>query len=110
MHVIAREGPGSPTAAHRVLLVADERLTDYRDLSGGGSYADESYWWLSDGGLELRLDVEPGKDHVLELLWGSKGDMRGATLTAGDHTQEVAHGSYDGFEWIKISIPAEHFT
>ncbi|MBM3476228.1 MAG: hypothetical protein FJX75_23395, partial [Armatimonadetes bacterium] len=49
--VVARSASSDSAATHRLLLVTDANLTDYRDLAGSNTYRGEDYWWLNDGDL-----------------------------------------------------------
>ena len=68
-------------------------------------YADLPYFFLGNGKLEFSIDIEPESDHVLDLLWGSKSDQRSATLVVNGVSQDLTHGGYDGFEWMRIELP-----
>lgn len=105
--VTARSGPGTPAASHRIHLVADTNVTDYRDLSGSNTYKDEDYWWLNEGDLDLRLRTEPRRDHVISFYWGCKNDTRIAELTLADEKQRLTQSGYDGFRWHDIEVPAD---
>jgi len=109
-HVTARLAQGEGAATHRVLLVTDPNLTDYRDLSGSNTYQDETYWWLNDGDLVLRLRVQPGKAHVLSLYCGCKSDTRSARLTLAGETQVLTQTGYNGFRWFDLDLPADKLT
>lgn len=108
--ITARLADGEGAATHRLILVSDPNLTDYRDLSGSNTYQGEDYWWLNDGDLTLRLKVHPGKDHVLSLYWGCKNDTRSARLTIAGETQTVTQTGYTGFRWYDVAIPASKIT
>ncbi len=104
--VTARSGPRTPAASHRIHLVADTNVTDYRDLSGSNTYKDEDYWWLNEGDLDLRLRTEPGRDHVISFYWGCKNDTRIAEMTLGAEKQTLTQSGYDGFQWHDLAVPA----
>jgi hypothetical protein len=40
----------------------------------------------------------------VKLRWGSKGDERRAVLTLEGVEMELAHGGYDGFEWLEVPV------
>jgi hypothetical protein len=108
--VTARTSGGDSSAGRRVLLVTDADLTDYRDLAGSNTYQGEDYWWLNDGDLALRLEVEPGKAHVLSLYWGCKNDTRTELLALAGETRTLTQSGYLGFRWHDIEIPADKVT
>jgi hypothetical protein len=108
--VVARTANSDAAATHRLLLVTDANLTDYRDLSGSNTYRDEDYWWLNDGDLTLRLKVQPGKAHTLSFYWGCKNDTRSARLTLFGETQTLTQSGYDGFRWFDLDLPADKLT
>ncbi len=104
--VTARSGPRAPAVSHRIYLVADANLVDYRDLSGSNTYQGEDYWWLNEGDLDLRLKAEPGRAHVISFYWGCKNDTRIAKMKLGDAEQTLTQSGYDGFKWHELDVPA----
>jgi len=73
----------------------------------GQKYEGTAYHWLGDGPLYLDIDVAPAKGRVLDLLWGSKNDQRGAMLTVNGSRLQVKAGGYRGFEWRRVELPAQ---
>jgi len=72
---------------------------------GSEQYAGKSYLWLGDGRIDLTVDVKPAADHALCLLWGSKNDTRTAKVVINGESQTVEGGGYDGFRWMKVTLP-----
>ena len=68
-------------------------------------YAGKPYLWLGHGPLELTIDVPPRAGHALDLLWGSKDDVRDAVLVIGGHEVRLRAGAYDGFRWLEVPLP-----
>ena len=74
---------------------------------GGQRHKDTPYHWLGDAPLHLEVDVVPAKGHALDLLWGAKGDQRGAQITVNGKAQLLQAGGYDGFQWQRIALPGD---
>ncbi len=72
----------------------------------GQRHADVPYHWLDDGSLQITVDVKPTEGYALDLLWGSKKDQRGASITINGKRQTLKAGGYDGFRWQRIRLPA----
>ena len=70
-------------------------------------YAQTPYLWLGHGDVTLSIDVPPRPGHVLELLWGAKGDVRAAVANINGHEVRIRGGGYDGFRWIEVPLPAQ---
>ena len=68
-------------------------------------YQSVPYVWLGDRAIHLAIDVAPSEDHVLDLMWGAKGDRRTAQLVVNDYSQSITAGGYDGFRWQRILLP-----
>ncbi len=76
----------------------------FRD--GTEKYQDTSYIFLGAGNWELTLEVKPCADAALELLWGSKKDVRDAVVSVGGKSIPVkAGGDYEGFRWLSVPLP-----
>ncbi|NQU22973.1 MAG: hypothetical protein HQ567_16980 [Candidatus Nealsonbacteria bacterium] len=71
-------------------------------------YASTPYLWLGHGDVTLSIDVAPRSGHVLELLWGAKGDVRSAVATINGREVKIRDGGYDGFRWIAVPLPPQH--
>jgi len=69
-------------------------------------YEDVPYLWLGDQAIYLTIDVPPADGHVLDLLWGSKHDQRGAEIVVNDKRQRLEAGGYNGFQWQRAKPPA----
>ena len=73
---------------------------------GDETYRDTRYYYLGAHALELRFDVKPQPGAVLELLWGSKNDVRSAVVTVGERSIPVSGGGdYSGFRWLRLPLP-----
>ena len=73
---------------------------------GNEKYQDTPYIFLGAGDWELNLEVKPCADAALELLWGSKKDVRYAVVSVGGKSIPVkAGGDYDGFRWLSLPLP-----
>ncbi len=68
-------------------------------------YAGKGYLWLGRFELRLTIDAAPQPGRRLELLWGAKGDTRGAVATINGHQITIRHGGYDGFRWLPVAMP-----
>jgi len=68
-------------------------------------YAATPYLWLGHGDVTLSIDVAPRPGHVLELLWGAKGDVRSAVASINGREVKIRGGGYDGFRWIAVPLP-----
>lgn len=68
-------------------------------------YQGTSYFFLNHGELRLTIDVAPDASHALDVLWGSKDDMRSALITVHGVTQSIRAGGYDGFRWLRVPLP-----
>ena len=76
-------------------------------LRGGDeTYDSTPYTFLGACDWELRIDVAPQAGASLELLWGSKGDVRSAVVQVNGHTLPVSGGGdYNGFRWLRVPLP-----
>ncbi len=76
-------------------------------LRGGDeTYEGVSYTFLGSGEWTLRSDVAPQPGAALELLWGSKGDVRSAVVRVNGHALPVSGGGdYRGFRWLRVPLP-----
>jgi hypothetical protein len=73
---------------------------------GGESYGGVAYAFLGRGPLRVTCAVKPRDGARLELLWGSKRDLRAAELRVGGRTLPVrGGGDYDGFRWLEVALP-----
>ena len=72
----------------------------------GELYMEQPYHWLGDAPLFIEVDLQPAIGYVLELLWGAKGDQRGAVVSVNGKDQVITAGGYKGFKWqqIKLSV------
>lgn len=75
--------------------------------SGPEEYRGTPYWWLGKYELTCTIDVKPSAGHALDLLWGSKGDSRGALVTVNGERAKVTCGGYEGFRWLRIRLPED---
>jgi len=84
-----------------------EPLAWMRFVSGANvqEYEGTPYLWLGRVEMTLTIDVKPEPGHALDLLWGSKNDARGAVATINGKPVEISHGGYQGFRWVRVSIP-----
>ncbi|MDD2598047.1 MAG: hypothetical protein PHO37_02315 [Kiritimatiellae bacterium] len=71
----------------------------------GQRYMDHPYHWLGDSALYLEVDFSPAEGAVLELLWGAKGDQRGAVVNVNKKEQVIIAGGYQGFQWQRVKLP-----
>ena len=69
------------------------------------TYAEIPYLWLGDVNITLDIDVKPSSGHTLHFRWGSKNDTRQAVITINGQDSTVAHGGYDGFQWVRVPVP-----
>jgi len=74
----------------------------------GQKHDEVSYHWLGDGALRLDVAIIPTHGHALDLLWGSKNDERGATITVNGKAQTLTAGGYDGFKWQRVTLPSDY--
>ncbi len=73
---------------------------------GAESYKNASYTFLGQQEWELLFDVKPRPGAALELLWGSKNDVRSAVVQVGGVSLPVTGGGdYDGFRWVRVPLP-----
>ena len=70
------------------------------------NYQGTPYYFLANGELTFTIDVEPRDDHAMDLLWGAKNDERSAEVVVDGQRQTVTAGGYDGFQWIRVELPA----
>ena len=91
--VFAEDGPG------------EKALAWMRFEDGPEQYAGKPYLWLGDGRIDLTVGVKPAAGHALYLLWGSKNDTRTAQVVVNGESQTVEGGGYDGFRWMKVTLP-----
>lgn len=79
--------------------------------SSRDAYMGQKYHFLGSGDLSLTIDVKPAPGQVLELLWGSKRDVRQALLVINGAAMPLpiaaatAPANADGFTWLRIPIP-----
>ncbi len=67
-------------------------------------YEGTPYLWLGMQVVGLTADIEPSAEHKLMLLWGSKNDQRQAVVSINGIQQRIAHGGYDGFQWLAVPV------
>jgi len=102
----APRGPSDPWKA-LAAQGGDPALVAAVDLDGGESYAGESYRWTGRAPIEWRPRVEGAPpDATLWLRWGAKSDLRRARLVVGGRAFALAHGGYDGYDWLALDVPA----
>lgn len=92
------------SASVRVCLFDDETLLDWTPLSGSSVYAGRPYRWLGDRDIAWECRLGGATEIVVSLLWGAKGDTRGAVLRIGGVERRIEHGGYDGFEWLQVPV------
>jgi hypothetical protein len=68
-------------------------------------YEGTGYLWLANQVIDLVIDIKPDGGHRIDLLWGSKNDLRVAEISINDVQQRFEAGGYDGFRWQRINIP-----
>ena len=85
----------------------DKALAWIRFENAPEQYSGKPYLWLGDRRIELAVDVKPAAEHVLYLLWGSKNDARTAKVVVNGKSQTVEGGGYDGFRWMKVTLPGD---
>lgn len=107
VHLTARGQLPFSQAGLTVELMCVEGLVDYVDCVSEESYQGIPYQWTGKGPIEHTLKAEPGKDHILELYWGSKGDQRTGTVFVDGRKHDLTHGGYQGFRWVSLEVPAE---
>jgi hypothetical protein len=70
------------------------------------TYEGTAYTFLGTHDWELRFDVKPQPGAALELLWGSKRDVRSAVVQIGGAALPVSGGGdYAGFRWLRVPLP-----
>lgn len=73
---------------------------------GKEMYRDTPYIFLGNGDWTVELEVKPAPCAALELLWGSKKDVRTAVVMVGGKSIPVkGGGDYDGFRWVHVPLP-----
>jgi len=85
---------------------AGKALAWIRFENAAESYSGTPYIWLGRMRMDLDIDVKPTADQVLDLLWGSKDDLRRAEVIVNGKSQKVEGGGYVGFRWKRIPLPA----
>jgi hypothetical protein len=89
-----------------VSATSDEKNVIAWLRDGKETYQDTPYVFLGACDWELTLEVKPCADAALELLWGSKKDVRTAVVSVGGKRIPVkAGGDYDGFRWLSVPLP-----
>lgn len=73
-------------------------------------YRGVTYQWTGRGPIERTLKAQRGQRHRLELLWGCKNDIRHGVVSVNGREFSVSRQGYDGFEWVRLEIPAEVVT
>jgi hypothetical protein len=71
----------------------------------GETYRGVPYCFLGTSAIDVDFEVAPGAGPWLDLLWGSKGDTRGVTVTINGREQNVVAGGHDGFRWLRVPVP-----
>ena len=76
-------------------------------LRGGAeTYEGTPYTFLGTHDWTLHFDVKPQPGAALELLWGSKRDVRSAVIQIGGAALPVSGGGdYKGFRWLRVPLP-----
>lgn len=95
----ATGAPAAETAPDEASVVAWVR-------GGYGDYRGKPYYFVGPADLKVTFEVKPQPGAVLELLWGSKKDARGAVLEVD--TQKIpirGGGDYDGYRWVRVPLP-----
>ncbi len=95
------QGAAQPGKSPTAQPVAWIRFTDAEETFQGTPYI-----WLERTDLSLNIDVAPRPGLTVELLWGSKRDERGATVTVNGVERPFVHGGYQGFQWVELPLPA----
>ena len=73
---------------------------------GAETYEGTPYTFLGTHDWELRFDVKPRPGAALELLWGSKNDLRSAVVQVNGQALPVSGGGdYKGFRWLRVPLP-----
>lgn len=83
-------------------LTSQSKITfaDSRQLYGGHAYR-----FAGDGTIEIKIRAEsPGG--FLAFHWGSKNDLRSATVHINGEILHLSAGGYDGFRWLSIPVPS----
>ncbi len=98
--------PGLLFAVDAVCAPPDEALAVAWIRGGDESYNNTPYTFLGSHDWELRFDVKPKPGAALELLWGSKNDVRSAVAQIGGQSLPVSGGGdYNGFRWLRVLLP-----
>jgi len=74
---------------------------------GPESHAGRAYYWLGRYELRVTIDVAPAPGQRLEVLWGAKGDARGALVTVNGKETQLRGGGYDGYQWLAVPVPKD---
>jgi hypothetical protein len=102
---VTASAPGVPAATCTTRLVHDKTLVGLVAFDDQ-EYKGTRYLWCGKEPFQFTLPAKKGQAHTLHLLWGAKGDQRAAVLTLNGQPRSVAHGGYDGFQWLKVPIEA----
>jgi hypothetical protein len=72
---------------------------------GHQEYKDTPYYFLGDSDLQVTFEVKPQPGAALEILWGSKNDLRAAVITVnGQALPFRGGGDYNGFRWFHLAL------
>ncbi len=80
-------------------------LAWFRFEEGSEKLNGTPYYWLGRNDIELVVQVRPQAGHVLELLWGSKDDVRVAMVTINGQQRTVRSDGFEGFRWVRVPVP-----
>ncbi len=104
--VTAKTADGDYETAHQIRVIHDKNLTGFASYSDQ-EYKGRGYLWSKRRPIEAKLAAKRGKAHTLHILWGSKGRKRAGVVFVNGKDTLLVHGGYDGFEWVKLPVPAE---
>lgn len=102
--VVASPTDGGMSARASLRVIDQPGLVAFIDFPRPEQYADEGYWWLGRGPISAEVDLGNEREVAVLLRWGAKNDQRHARLTLGDASADLAHGGYDGFEWLEVPL------
>lgn len=70
-------------------------------------YEASNYLWLGVEEVTVTFQVKPQTSHAIEVMWGSKDDMRQGQAVINGKASVIKAGGYRGFRPVRIPVPVE---
>src|SRR6185369_4069803 len=93
-------------AAASTLVGSEFQPIAWARFTNGQQFEGTSYVWLAESALQIEFDTPVAPTDFLELLYGAKNDEREAELALNGITNQLHHGGYRGFRWLRVPLMA----